>query len=80
MLRFRIKEMIANKEFEGGCRWTIGDIAKETNINRMTLSKMINHRGCTVGSDKLDKLCEFFGCKIGDLVEYIPDEKVSALE
>lgn len=80
MLRFRIKEMIANKEFEEGKRLTIGDIAKATNINRMTLSKMINHRGCTVGSDKLNKLCEFFDCKIEEIVEYVADEKVSALE
>jgi len=74
MLRFRLKEMIANKEFECDQRLTIGDIAKETKINRMTLSKMINHKGCNVGTDKLDKLCKFFGCKVEDIVEYIPDE------
>ncbi len=75
MLRFKLKEMIANKEFAEGRRITIGEVAEATGIHRMTLSKMINHRGYNTGTDNLDKLCEYFNCQIGDLVEYIPENR-----
>lgn len=72
MLRFKLKEMIANKEFAEGRRITIGEVADATGIHRMTLSKMINHRGYNTGTDNLDKLCEYFNCQIEELIEYIP--------
>ena len=75
MLRFKIKEMIANKEFAEGRRITIGEVAEATGIHRMTLSKMINQRGYNAGTDNLDRLCSFFGCKIEELVEHLPDEQ-----
>ncbi len=72
MLRFKIKEMIAKKEFEEGRRITITEIAEATGIHRMTLSKMMNKRGYNTGTENLDRLCAYFGCEIQDLVEYIP--------
>lgn len=76
MLRFKIKEMIANKEFAEGRRITIGEIAEETGIHRMTLSKMINQRGYNAGTENLDRLCSYFGCRIEELVEYVPGHQV----
>jgi putative transcriptional regulator len=72
MLRFKIKEMIAKKEFAEGRRITIGEVAKAAGIHRMTLSKMINQRGYNTGTENLDRLCAFFDCEIEDLVEYVP--------
>ena len=69
MLRFKIKEMIANKEFAEGRRITIGEVAEATGIHRMTLSKMINQRGYNAGTDNLDRLCAYFECQIEELVE-----------
>ena len=40
MIRFKIKEMMAKKEYELGRRLTIGEVAEATDIHRMTLSKM----------------------------------------
>ena len=51
-------------------------MAKATGINRMTLSKMVNHRGYNTQSENLDRLCRYFGCRIEELVEYVPDEEV----
>ncbi len=76
MLRFKIKEMISNKEFADGRRITIGEVAEATGIHRMTLSKMINHRGYNTGTENFDRLCEYFDCQIGDLVEYIPSKEI----
>lgn len=74
MLRFKLKEMIAKKEFEEGRRITIAEVAEGADIHRVTLSKMINRRGFTTNTDHLDKLCRYFNCRIEDLAEYIPDE------
>lgn len=67
--------MISNKEFADGRRITIGEVAEATSIHRMTLSKMINHRGYNTGTENFDRLCEYFDCKIEDLVEYVPNKE-----
>lgn len=74
MLRFKIKQMIANKEFNEGRRITIAEVAESAGIHRMTLSKMINQRGYNTNTENLNGLCRYFGCEIQDLVEYVPDE------
>jgi putative transcriptional regulator len=80
MLRFKIKELIEKKEFSENRRITINELADSTGINRMTLSKIINHRGYSTVTDNLDKLCTYFECNIEELVEHIPDDKLKQLE
>ena len=77
MLRFKIKEMIAKKEFAEERRITIGEVAEAGGIHRMTLSKMINQKGYNTGTENLDRLCAYFKCQVGDLIEYIPEEQLS---
>jgi putative transcriptional regulator len=76
MLRFKIKELIAKKEFEEGRRVTIGEVAEAAGIHRMTLSKMINQRGYNTGTENLDMMCLYFECEIQDIVEYVPDKSI----
>ena len=73
MLRFRLKELIAEKQFQEGRRMTLTKLSEDTKINRVTLSKMANHRGYSTVTDNLDSLCNYFGCRIEQLVEHIPD-------
>ncbi len=75
MLRFHLKKLIADKEFAEKRRITVSEIAEETGINRMTLSKIINHPGHSMVTDNLDKLCTYFDCEIEDLVTHIKDEE-----
>lgn len=72
MIRFRLKEVIADEEFRQGRRITLEEIAKATGIHRTTLSKIANVRGYNTTTDNLDRLCEFFHCPIGRLVEHVP--------
>ncbi len=74
MLRFKLKERIADKEFAEKRRVTLLEVADATGIGRITLSRMLNH-GSHVRSDTLERLCEYFGCRIEDLVEFIPNER-----
>lgn len=73
MIRFKLRERIADKEFKEGRRITLMEVAEVTGIGRITLSRMLN-RGAVVRTDTLDKLCEYFGCRIEELVEYLPTE------
>jgi putative transcriptional regulator len=77
MLRFRLHELLAEKQFREGKRITLSELSKATGINRVTLSKIVNQRGYSTVTDNLDRLCKFFRCRIEDLVVFVPDEEVS---
>jgi len=72
MLRFKLKERIADKEFQDRRRVSLLEVAEATGIGRITLSRMLN-RGTNVRSDTLDRLCNYFGCRIEEMVEHIPE-------
>ena len=73
MLKFKLRERIAAKEFKEGRRISLSEVADTTGIGRITLSRMLN-RGTNMRSDTLERLCAYFDCRIEDLVEYVPDD------
>lgn len=76
MIRFRLREMIIDKEFKEGRRITLEEIARGTGIQRTTLSRISGQRGYNTTTDNIDKLCRFFGCSVDKLMEYVPNEEV----
>jgi putative transcriptional regulator len=74
MLRYKLKERIADKEFRERRRVTVQEIAEATGITRNTLSKLLNQHGASVRSENLDRLCAYFNCRIEELVEFFPNE------
>lgn len=73
MIRFKLKELIAEKSFQEGRRITIEEISKSTSIHRTTLSKLSNIKGYNASTDVLDKLCDFFDVQVSDVAVYIKD-------
>jgi len=73
MLRFRLKELLAEKEFRERRVITLIEVAEGTGIHRMTLSRLSNNKDANPTADVLDKLCSYFGCTMNQLVEHIPD-------
>lgn len=73
MIRFKLAEQIEKKQFRESRRLTIQEVAEATGVNRMTLSKILNHKGYSTGTDIIDKLCGYFECRVEDLVERLPD-------
>ena len=71
MIRFRLAEQIERKQFTEGRRITIGEVAESTGVHRLTLSKIMNLKGYSTGTEILDRLCAYFDCRIEDLVEYV---------
>ncbi|NBB81020.1 MAG: helix-turn-helix domain-containing protein [Verrucomicrobia bacterium] len=74
VIRFKLKQQIADLEYREKRRVTLQEIADETGLGRMTLSRMLNHPGTVVRTDVLDKLCKYFGCQVGDLAEHIEED------
>ena len=74
VIRFKLKQQIADLEFREKRRVTIQEVAEATGVNRMTLSKMVNQHGAVIRTDVLDRLCEYFGCQVGDLAEHVNEE------
>lgn len=71
MIRFRLKELLAEKGFQENRRVTLDEVAKATGIHRTTLSKVANQRGYNTTTDVLDKLCEFFAVPLERVAEYV---------
>ncbi|MBS0589818.1 MAG: helix-turn-helix transcriptional regulator [Proteobacteria bacterium] len=72
MVGLKLKERGADKEFRESRRISLIEVANETGIGRITLSRMLN-RGAHVRSDTLDRPCTFFDCRIEEMVEHMPD-------
>ncbi len=72
MIRFRLKEAIAEKEFMTKKKVKLEDIAVATGIHRTTLSKIANKIDYNTTTKNLNALCKYFGCKIDAIVEYVP--------
>jgi putative transcriptional regulator len=74
MIRFRIQELLAEKQFKDGRKVTLSELAEATGINRGTLSKMVNQKGYSTVTNNIDQLCRFFKCQVGDIAEYVEDD------
>jgi len=70
VIRYRLRELIADYQFRTGKRLTLEEVANQTGIHRTTLSKIANHRSYNTTTDNIDKLCKYFQCNISDLMEY----------
>lgn len=71
MIRYRLRELMADYQFRTGTRLTFDELAKETGIHRTTLSKIANTRSYNTTTDNIDSLCRFFKCQVGDLMQYV---------
>ena len=74
MIRFRVKELISDKSFREDRRVTVNEVAQQTGIHRATLSKLVNEKGYNTGTENIDRLCSYFGCSVGEVMEFIPDD------
>lgn len=74
-IKFKLKERIADKEFRERRTVALKEIAEQTGVHRVTLSKLANNKRYNVGIETVEKLCAYFGCSVGEVAEYIPDEE-----
>ncbi|MCC2638634.1 MAG: hypothetical protein K0Q68_2353 [Moraxellaceae bacterium] len=75
MIRFRLREVMAEKAFRDGKAVTINDVAAATGISRNTLSKIANEKGCSTITSNVDLLCTYFDCRVEDLMYHEKGEQ-----
>lgn len=76
MIRYRVRERIADLEFQRGKRVTLAELEAATGVNKSTLSKLSRQRGYNTTTEVLDRLCRFFDCPLSEIAQYVPDEEV----
>lgn len=59
----------------GERRLKIADVARDTNINRGTITRMYHEEANRVDLDIIEQLCLYFRINVGDLYEVIDDSK-----
>ena len=81
MIYCRLKQLIAEKEFREKRKITYKVIQDETGLSSTTIAKLLNFRGIQrIDGTTLDKLCEFFGCQVGDILTHIPNDFVDMVD
>lgn len=54
----------------GENRYNIGHVHEKTGLSRTTISKLYHDSMERIDYVTLSKLCELFGCSVGDILEY----------
>jgi len=73
-IRSNFKLLHARKEINEGRRIPYREIQRKTGIATSTLSSLANNEVRRYDANTLSRLCDYFQCEVGDLIEYIPDE------
>jgi putative transcriptional regulator len=68
MIRIHLSRLL------GEYKQRIADVQRETGLARNTLAGLYREDVARVDLATLDALCKHFGCKISDLLEFVPDE------
>ncbi|MDN6286359.1 MAG: helix-turn-helix transcriptional regulator [Corynebacterium casei] len=58
----------------GEHKMKIVDVARETGLNRNTVTLLYKETAQRIDLDALAKLCQLFQCEVGDLLEYVLEE------
>jgi putative transcriptional regulator len=58
----------------------ISDVARATGLNRNTIRLLYYETASRVDLDAINRLCQFFDCQVGDLLEFVPDERSSTTD
>ena len=69
-LQFRIAELIAEKSRREGRDITYETITQETGVSGNSLSNLKQGKAKMVGLSTVERLLDFFGCEVKDLIVY----------
>ena len=56
----------------GEKRWTQARLARETGIRPSTICAYYNEFAERINLEHLDRICEALGCRVEDVLEYVP--------
>ncbi|MDQ4425344.1 helix-turn-helix transcriptional regulator [Thalassolituus sp.] len=67
MIRCHLARLMGERKLK------IVDVARETGLNRNTVTLLYKETAQRVDLDAIEKLCELFGCDVGELFEKVAD-------
>jgi putative transcriptional regulator len=68
MIRIHLSRLL------GEHKQRIADVQRETGLARNTLAGLYREDVARIDLATLDALCKHFGCKVSDLLEFVPEE------
>jgi len=75
MVVYKFSRLLEERQRKENKRITLVEVSEKTGISRNTLSKIADPRGgYTTNTEILEKLCQYFECKIQDLIEFKMEE------
>lgn len=55
----------------GEKKMNISDVARETGVNRGTITRLYHETAQRIELETIDRLCDLFECDVGELLEYV---------
>lgn len=77
MIYIQIQDVLKAKRKAWGRKITLNEVSLSTGISRTTLFRIMKNEGYSTVTDHINKLCEFFGCEVFELVKYVPDSQTT---
>lgn len=74
MLRCHLSRLMGERKMK------VIDVARATGLHRNTVTLLYQETATRIDVEAIEKLCELFGCTVGDLFEYVRDTKSIAAE
>jgi putative transcriptional regulator len=74
MIKYNLKRLISDKEFNEGRKINYAEISSKTGISRQTLSKIASQKGYVTNTENIEKICLYFGCTTDNLMTIVPDD------
>ena len=68
MVRCHLSELLERRGVK------IAELAREIGLNRSTITALCKNSATRVELPVVDRLCRYFGCRVGDLFEYVPGD------
>jgi len=65
MIKCHLSRLMGEKKVK------ISDVARDTGLNRGTLTRLYQETAERIDLEVIDKLCIYFGCETGKLLEHI---------
>ena len=65
MINARLHILMGEKKIR-----SIRQLSEETNITRLSLTKLYDGNAKGIEFETLNKLCKYFGCAVGDILEF----------
>lgn len=66
MLRCHLSRLMGERKMK------VIDVARATGLHRNTVTLLYQETATRIEVEAIEKLCELFGCAVGELFEYVP--------